>query len=75
MELLHLAEYENVIRYEIKKKDYARRLAQSKTPLNLVKINKKLKSASDYLDWTVDERLNIIWIGEIWVIDGQYTRF
>ena len=59
-EFPHLAVSENVIRSEMKKRGYARRVAQPKPPLNPENKEKRPQFARNHIGWTVDDWMNIL---------------
>ncbi|KAI1005570.1 hypothetical protein K3495_g2647 [Podosphaera aphanis] len=70
----HLEVGEDVIRNEMKKRGFSRRIAQPKPPLNSENKAKRRHFARDDLHWTVNDWMNVLWTDETWVTDGRHTR-
>ena len=65
----------DVIRNEMKKKGFSRRIAQLRSPLISDNKAKRRHFARDHLHWTVNDWMNVLWTDETWVTDSRYTRF
>ena len=73
-EFPHFGVSENVIRSEMNKRGYARRVAQPKPPRDPENKEKRLQFARNHLGWTVDDSMNILLMNETWVTDDRHLR-
>ncbi|KAI0997361.1 hypothetical protein K3495_g10823 [Podosphaera aphanis] len=71
---LYLGVGEDVIRNEMKKRGFSRRIAQPKPPLDSENKAERRHFAREHLHWTVNDWMNVLWTDESWVTDGRHTR-
>ncbi|KAI1000710.1 hypothetical protein K3495_g7488 [Podosphaera aphanis] len=70
----HLGVGEDVIRNEMKKRGFSRRIAQPKPPLDWDNKAERRHFAREHLHWTVNDWMNVLWTDENCVTDGRHTR-
>lgn len=56
----------------MKKRGYARRVAQPKLPVKPEITKKRVKLVKDHLNWTIDEWKNIPRTDKTWLTDDRY---
>jgi hypothetical protein len=58
----------------LKRAGYKRYVARVKSPISEKNRKLRLIWAYEYLNWIREEWFGILWINEIWVIGGRYTK-
>ena len=69
----HFAVSENVIRRELAKRGYARRIARLKPPISSVNKLKRYEFARIHLHWRKEHWMRGLWSDETWALDGRQS--
>lgn len=70
----HLGVSEKVIRREMMKRGYARRVAAAKPPLSPENKRKRFEFARHHLHWKKEDWMRFLWTDETWITDGRHSR-
>ena len=71
--LRHFAVSENVIRRELVKRGYARRIARLKPPISSVNKLKRYEFARIHLHWRKEYWMRVFWSDETWALDDRQS--
>lgn len=69
----HFGVSENVIRRELAKRGYARRIARLKPPISSVNKLKRYEFARIHLHWRKEHWMRVLWSDETWAMNGRQS--
>ena len=69
----HFSLSEKVIRRELAKRGYARRITRLKPPVSSVNKLKRFEIARIHLHWRKEHWMRVLWSDETWALDGRQS--